>query len=233
MFPHDLNCTSSVPGQIFDSSLIRRGIQQHCTSQRIPHCFQACNLRINCGTPWACDNGRRLTIALEHCIQRVAEEGFIALDSVLQKLVDKAAICELMMKYARGIDRRDLDLVASGFTSDAHTNYDGQEQQGLEDVIRSLRTGTSRFERSTHFMGDQEIQINGDNADVETYAIDYLLYTVEGIQYQSVGGLRYQDRMARHNGRWLVQHRILHNDWRNNSRIDTSVPGNEQAPATE
>ena len=40
----------------------------------------------------------------------------MALDSVIQELVDKAAIRELMMKYARGIDRRDLDLIASGFT---------------------------------------------------------------------------------------------------------------------
>jgi hypothetical protein len=45
----------------------------------------------------------------------------MALDSVIQELVDKAAIRELMMKYARGIDRRNLDLIASGFTPDAHT----------------------------------------------------------------------------------------------------------------
>ena len=102
----------------------------------------------------------------------------MALDAVLQELLDKAAIRDLMMKYARGIDRRDLDLVASGFTPDAHTNYDGQEQQGREDIVHRLRVGTSRFDRSTHFMGDQEIQINGDTADVETYAIDYLLDTV-------------------------------------------------------
>ena len=157
----------------------------------------------------------------------------MALDSVLQELVDKAAIRELMMKYARGIDRRDLDLIASGFTPDAHTNYRDGEQQGLEEIVSCLRTGTSRFDRSTHFMGDQEIQISGDTADVETYAIDYLLYPIEGKQYQSIGGLRYQDKMVRRDGRWLVQHRSLLIDWRRNSLVDNSVPGNEQAPTTE
>ena len=81
----------------------------------------------------------------------------MALDSVLQELADTAAIRDLMMKYARGIDRRDLDLIVSGFTPDAHTDYDDGEQQGLEGIVSCLRTGTSGFDRSTHFMGDQEI----------------------------------------------------------------------------
>ena len=157
----------------------------------------------------------------------------MALDSVIQELVDKAAIRELMMKYARGIDRRDLDLIAYGFTPDAHTNYDDGEQQGLEEIISCLRTATSRFDRSTHFMGDQEIQISGDTADVETYAIDYLLYTIEAKQYQSIGGPRYQDKMVRRDGRWLVQHRSLLTDWRRNALVDNAVPGTKQAPTTE
>ena len=90
-----------------------------------------------------------------------------------------------------------------------------------------------RSDRSTHFMGDQEIKISGDTADVETYAIDYLLYTIEGTQYQAMGGLRYRDRMVRQNGQWLVQHRVLHIDWRRNSPIDPSVPGIDIVPVTE
>ena len=157
----------------------------------------------------------------------------MTLDSALQELVDKAGIRDVMMRYARGIDRRDMDLIASSFTPDAYANYGGRENQGRESIISRLRTGTSRFDHSTHFMGDQEIQINGDTADVETYAIDYLLYTVEGTQYQSMGGLRYVDKMVRQNGQWQVQHRVMHIDWRRNTLADTAVPGIDRVPISE
>ena len=157
----------------------------------------------------------------------------MALDLALQELVDRAGIRDLMMRYARGLDRDDLDLVASTFTSDAYANYPGREGRGLDNIIGGLRASSSRSDRRTHFMGDQEIQIHGDTADVETYAIDYILYTVEGIQYQSTGGLRYQDRMVRRNGGWQVEYRVLHVDWRRNVLMDTSAPGREQVPLPE
>ena len=157
----------------------------------------------------------------------------MALDPALLEIVDKAGIRDVMMRYARGIDRRDMDLIASSFTPDAYANYSGRESQGLENILSSLGGSLRRFDRTTHFMGDQEMQINGDTADVETYAIDYILYTFEGTQYQAMGGLRYQDRMVRHNGQWLVQNRVLHIDWRRNSPIDPSVPGTDILPVTE
>ena len=156
----------------------------------------------------------------------------MTLDSALQELVDKAGIRDVMMRYARGIDRRDMDLIASSFAPDAYVNYAGREDQGRDNIISRLRTSTSRY-RSTHFMGDQEIQINGDTADVETYAIDYLFYTVEGTHYQSMGGLRYVDKMVRQNGQWQVQHRVMHIDWRRNTLVDTSVPGIDRVPVSE
>ena len=154
----------------------------------------------------------------------------MAPDPALQELVDKAEIRDLMMRYSRGLDRDDLDLVSSTFTADAYANYPGREGHGLDDIISGLRASSSRSDRRTHFMGDQDIQIRGDTADVETYAIDYILYTVDDTQYQSTGGLRYQDRMVRQNGGWRVEHRVLHVDWRRNSLMDTGVPGREMVP---
>lgn len=157
----------------------------------------------------------------------------MALDPVIQELVDKAGIREVMMRYARGIDRRDMDLIASTFTPDAYAKYGARESQGRDNVVRNLRASITRYDRSTHSMGNQEIQIDGDTAVVETYALDYLLYTIEGTQYQSTGGLRYEDKMVRHDGGWLVQHRVLQIDWRRNVLMDTSVPGTDQLPLRE
>ena len=90
-----------------------------------------------------------------------------------------------------------------------------------------LQESLSRSDQRTHFMGDQQIKLNGKEADAETYAIDYILYTVEGSQYMSMGSLRYQDKMVKYDYDWRVEHRVLHIDWRRNGLIDTTIPGRE------
>ena len=82
-------------------------------------------------------------------------------------------------------------------------------------------------------MGDQEFQITGAMADVETYAIIYILYTVEGTQYQSMRGIHYEDKMVRYDRGWQVQHRVVHSDWLRGIRVETSVPGIDQVPVPE
>jgi hypothetical protein len=51
----------------------------------------------------------------------------------LQALLDRTAIHDLIMRYARGVDRRDLDLVASCFATDAA--YEGSLGTGGIDVV--------------------------------------------------------------------------------------------------
>tara|TARA_B100000315_G_scaffold48707_1_gene43407 strand:- start:3500 stop:3937 length:438 start_codon:yes stop_codon:yes gene_type:complete len=143
----------------------------------------------------------------------------MALDPALQELVDKAAIRDLMTRYARSNDRRDFELMASTFTTDAYANYGEWERQGVDNIVGRL--AYTRSHRATHFLGDQDIQINGNSADVETYAIAYS--RVEGAQSLRMAGLRYQDKMVRQNGRWLVRHRVLHHDWRTIAALDTST----------
>ena len=164
------------------------------------------------------------------CDSNASEEDNMVLDPVLQELVDKAAIRDLMARYARGIDRPDMDLIASSFTLDAHAEYGRWQAQGRDDIVDKLRPSISRTDSSTHFMGDQQFQFSGDVADVETNAIIYIVYTVEGTQYQSIAGIHYEDKMVRHDGGWQVQNRIVHSDWRRGTRVDTSLPGIDQVP---
>ena len=154
-------------------------------------------------------------------------------EPAIQELMDRIGIRDVMIRYAHGLDRRDFDLVASCFTADAYAEYGDNKNTGLENIVSRLRRSVSRFQSSTHFMGDQSIEFSGDAAEVQTYAIDYLLYAVDGTLYQSVGGLRYQDTMVRGDGMWKISHRVMHTDWRRNSLVDTSVPGPEQVPVPE
>ena len=69
----------------------------------------------------------------------------------LQSLIDRAAIHDLIMRYARGVDRRDLDLVASCFAADAA--YDGAlGSGGIDVVLAALRERMPRYRTTMHFL---------------------------------------------------------------------------------
>ena len=84
----------------------------------------------------------------------LADEDTLALDPVLQELVDKAAIRDLMARYSRGADGRDPDLIASTFASDAYTDYSGWDGRGRDNIVSWIMRPSASHFRSTHFMGD-------------------------------------------------------------------------------
>ena len=139
----------------------------------------------------------------------------------IQALADRQAIRDLMARYARGLDRRDFDAVASCFAEDAYADYGGPAgaAQGRDAILAVTRV-VERFILTMHFMGDQTVVLRGDEAD----AIDQLRYEKDGVHYDMTGGLRYADKMAREDGRWVVKHRVMHTDWRRYDRVETG-PG--------
>ena len=157
----------------------------------------------------------------------------MALDPALQELVDKAAIRDLMARYARGVDGRDPDLLASTFTSDAYTDYGEWDGRGRDNIVNWIMRPSDTNFRSTHFMGDQLVQINGDSAEVETYAVAFGIHYVDDALSVVMTGLRYVDKMVRQDDQWLVQQRVLHHDWRGNAPADVTLPSPGRVPASE
>ena len=93
-------------------------------------------------------------------------------DDAIRELADRAAIQDVMLRYARGVDRKDLALVASCFTSDA--SYEGALAHGtIADALVRLRDAMARYDSTMHFVGNQLVEINGDTASSETYAVAY------------------------------------------------------------
>ena len=143
----------------------------------------------------------------------------------LQTLLDRAEIRDVMARYARGLDRRDFELAASCFTDDAVADYGGEQAtaHGIEAIVRILRA-VEHFEQTTHSMGDQIVEFDGDTARVETYARDQLRYTRDGVTYDMTGGLRYEDTFVRTPDGWRIQHRVMHTDWRRHDPV-VEAPG--------
>ena len=140
-------------------------------------------------------------------------------DPVVQELMDRSAIRELMARYAHGLDRRDFEMVRSCFMPDAFADYGASKGQGIENILKIVKV-VATFQFTMHFMGNQLVEIHGDAADVETYAMDRLRYTAkDGKDYDMFGGLRYLDKMVKREGRWRIQHRVMHTDWRRHEPV--------------
>lgn len=128
----------------------------------------------------------------------------------LRALEDRAAIHDLTMRYARGVDRRDLDLVAACFAPDA--GYEGGLGVGTIAVaLAALRDRMQRYRTTMHFIANQLVELDGDRARCETYAIVYHRLEPDDEDAQDyIVGVRYVDDLARHGDGWWIVHRTAH-----------------------
>ena len=143
-------------------------------------------------------------------------------ETALRDLVDRAAIHDLLMRYARGVDGRDVDLVASCFTSDA--SYEGAlGKGGIDKALAALRERMTRYERTMHFMGNQLIEVSGDRARCETYAIAYHQLNEDGELRNLAVGVRYLDDLVRRGEQWFICNRLVKLEWQRQDKVTLPV----------
>lgn len=134
-------------------------------------------------------------------------------DAALRRLLDRAAIQDVLLRYARGVDRRDIDLVASCFTPDAA--YDGALARGtIADALAALRVAVTRYTSTLHVLANQLIEIDGDTARSETYALAHHCLPDGALR---IVALRYLDELVRHDDGWRICRRTAQREW---ERVD-------------
>jgi ketosteroid isomerase-like protein len=142
------------------------------------------------------------------------------MDDAVRMLIDRAAIRDLLLRYARGVDRKDLALVASCFTPDA--TYEGALASGTaRDALAALPARMGRYESTMHFIGNHLIEVAGDTATSEAYAVAYHRQQLGGRSVDLVVGIRYLDELVRRSDQWLIRHRQVRREW---TRSDAVVP---------
>lgn len=130
--------------------------------------------------------------------------GNSARDPAIQELLDKQAIREAVMRYCRGVDRCDADLIRSAYHPDARDEQAAATHTG-ETIGRYLAGALPKIMAATnHNVGTQNIEIDGDQAAVETYMQgNHLLLDKRRMNTR----VRYLDRFERRNGEWKIIHR--------------------------
>jgi hypothetical protein len=132
-------------------------------------------------------------------------------DPGVQRLLDRAAIEECLLRYTRGLDRHDTELTMSAFHPDAldtHGTFEGgprevaewaNEQHGLRWVAHQ------------HYITNTSVDIDGDVAHTDTYYF-IVLRRNDGSGQDFMGG-RYVDRFERRAGEWRIARRVVTNEW--------------------
>ena len=119
-------------------------------------------------------------------------------------------IRSVLMRLARGTDRRDEELIRSCYHEDAFDDH-GAFQGSPAEFARWVPEVLGMFKSTMHVLGNILIEIDGDVAFVETYCTAHHVFPddhPEGAR-DGVMGLRYVDRFERRDGGpWLIAKRV-------------------------
>lgn len=135
------------------------------------------------------------------------------------ELADRLALRALADRYARIPDDRDYALVDRVFARDAVVIGPDFRLEGLEAIRRGMRS-IERYVATQHCMGQQELEIEGDEARGQVYCVAYhVLETPEGA-VRIDWGIRYLDGYRREPGGWRIARRELRIVWRQRQRLE-------------
>lgn len=124
---------------------------------------------------------------------------------------NRLALRDLLARYARGVDRRDVPLVRTCFAPDCH--YDGALGRGTVDVaIVALREAMSRYRATFHLLGEQHAELSGDVAILSTPAIAHHVLRGPETRHYTVG-IRYHDTCVRGPSGWRITARRVERVW--------------------
>jgi ketosteroid isomerase-like protein len=131
-------------------------------------------------------------------------------DPMVQELLDKQAIREAVMRYCRGADRGDADLLASAYFPDATDDHPGGQHFTGDTIGPEMVGNLNRsFVSTNHQITTQTIEVDGDTAASESYSLGNHVMK-DGRRLRTL--VRYLDRFERRDGDWRITYRLCLND---------------------
>lgn len=139
--------------------------------------------------------------------------------AALEELAARAAIHDVILRYARGVDRRDFELVAACFTPDATVDYGDFFRGEVGGLIPAIATGLAAFATTMHLIGNHLVELDGDRATSETYAVAHHRGDSAAKPFDLVIGVRYLDALGRAQGHWRIARRTVEYVWRREDAV--------------
>ena len=141
----------------------------------------------------------------------VLETTLAALQRTVDELSAREAIRDVLYRYARGVDRADVELLKSCYhpeAVDAHWTFIGNAYQFAEEILESHQMGELPLLK--HFITNILIELDGDRAFVESSFLCMVdLPVEEGARAHLVSHGRYLDVFECRGGDWRILSRLL------------------------
>ncbi|MFE0752134.1 nuclear transport factor 2 family protein [Gordonia sp. NPDC058843] len=148
----------------------------------------------------------------------------------IEEVCARSEIHQVLMRYVRGVDRRDPDLLESAYFADAVDvrSYSPAETPPGALAARVIDGFGETPEFSQHHMTNviYDIDCAAGVADVESYVLVFhpvgpetsqTLRPADGQSHVRFAGARYLDRFERRDDEWRIARRVCVVDW---SRTD-------------
>jgi hypothetical protein len=150
-------------------------------------------------------------------------------ERLLDELLAKQEIHDVMMRYCRGVNRLDPDLVRSCFHPDAYEDHGAFKGSAVDFSAAFTPERFTAFKSMFHLVGNQLVELDGDRAAHEAYFVGSHRYDDDSGQEMDVffGGRYLSVFERRDRGPWLIARRMVVHDW---SRMDPVTPW---APAAQ
>ena len=123
---------------------------------------------------------------------------------------DRIALQDLMLRYAAGIDDRDLALYRSCFCDDVEVvNFGTQTYHGVDAWLDYVWQALAKYSATQHLLGPQLASVEGDYADARS-DVQALHYLKNNESERLILWGTYKSRMRRVDGEWkIVRHELL------------------------
>jgi SnoaL-like domain len=136
--------------------------------------------------------------------------------ATLETLIDREAIRDVIIRVARGEDRRHEGLLRSAYWPDATIDF-GVMAGALDDYISWCVPGSPAIPVTQHMLGQTLISLRGESAKCETYVQSYHRVMAEEGERDTAMGGRYLDvlekRPTEKGADWRIASRIMLYDW--------------------
>jgi hypothetical protein len=133
-------------------------------------------------------------------------------DTILQEVVDRAAIRHCVERLARGEDRRDAELIRANWWPDATYDY-GVQGGSFEEYLAWVVPGADAIKNTQHVLGQTYTELAGETAKAETQVISYHRVDMGGGDQDTCIGGRYLDTFEKRGDEWRIAERVMLYDW--------------------
>ena len=136
----------------------------------------------------------------------------------VRRLHDHEEIRQLLYRYARGVDRADASIIKTVYApggTDQHGPFDGPGEEFAEVVAGLARKVWECV--GNHHITNILIEFDDDDrARAEVYFLAFHPHADNGHPEMGIISGRYLDVLARADGRWGIERRVVISDWTRN-----------------